>query len=192
MTMKHLALASFFALGAAAVTATAPVPRKAPEFTIVESSGKQTLLSSYKGKVIVLEFISTSCPHCQHNSVMLTKLHKELGPRGFQPLGVAFNSADNASTVANFVKQFGVDFPVGYATPDTVLSYLGFSVMDRYVYPEIVVIDRKGIIRAQSPPEGDPALQDENHLRMMIDGMLKEGATTTTTKKASAPAKKAS
>ena len=55
--------------------------------------------------------------------------------------------------------------------------YLGFSIMDRYVYPEIVVIDRKGIIRAQSPPEGDPALQDENHLRMMIDGMLKESAT---------------
>jgi peroxiredoxin len=188
--MKYFALATFLAIGAAAVTAMAPLPRKSPEFTILEPSGKQTLLSSYKGKVVVLEFISTSCPHCQHNSMMLSKLHKELGPRGFQPLGVAFNSADNAATVANFVKQFDVSFPVGYASPDTVLSYLGFSIMDRYVYPEIVVIDRKGMIRTQSPPQGDPALQDENNLRMMIDGMLKEGATTSSSK--AAPAKKAS
>ena len=187
--MKYLALATFLVVGAAAVTAMAPVPRKAPEFTIIEASGKQTLLSSYKGKVIVLEFISTSCPHCQRNSVMLTKLQKELGPKGFQPLGVAFNSADNAATVGAFVKQFEVTFPVGYASPDTVLSYLGYSIMDRYVYPEIVVIDRKGIIRAQSPPQGDPALQDENNLRMMIDGMLKESATTSAK---ATPAKKSS
>jgi protein-disulfide isomerase len=65
--MKYLALATFLAIGAAAVTAMAPLPRKSPEFTIVEPSGKQTLLSSYKGKVVVLEFISTSCPHCQQN-----------------------------------------------------------------------------------------------------------------------------
>jgi len=102
---------------------------------------------------------------------------------------VDINSADNAATVGAFVKQFEVTFPVGYASPDTVLSYLGYSIMDRYVYPEIVVIDRKGIIRAQSPPQGDPALQDENNLRMMIDGMLKESATTSAK---ATPAKKSS
>ena len=188
MNMRKIAFATLFALGSAAF-AMPPLPRKAPEFTIVEPGGKQTLLSSYRGKVIVLEFISTSCPHCQANSVMLTQLHKELGPRGFQPIGVAFNSADNATTVANFVRQFNVDFPVGYSTPETVLSYLGFSFMERYVYPEIVVIDRKGMIRAQSPPQGDAALQDADNLRNMINGLLKEGATTTAAK---APAKKAS
>ena len=36
------------------------------------------------------------------------------------------------------------------------MSFLGFSVMDRPVVPLIVVIDNKGMIRAESPPQGDP------------------------------------
>jgi len=33
--------------------------------------------------------------------------------------------------------------------------------MDRWVVPQIVVIDRKGMIRAQSPTTGDEKLQNE-------------------------------
>jgi thiol-disulfide isomerase/thioredoxin len=183
--MRFTAIFTFLALGGAAL-AIPPVPRKAPEFTIVDSSGKQTLLSSYKGKVVVLGFVATWCPHCQMFSQMLTKLHKELGPRGFQPIDVAFNPDPNpAAAVNEFVQKYGLDFPVGYSSTDTVLSYLGISLMDRYVYPEVVVIDRKGMIRAQSPPQGDPNLQSEDYLRNLIEGLLKEGAATSHAKKSS-------
>ena len=184
---KLVCFAAFFALGISALAAP-PVPRKAPELTVVEPSGKQTLLSSFKGKVVVLSFVYTTCPHCQAFSAMVTKLQRELGPRGFQPLGVAFN--DNAAVLTNgFVQQVGIGYPVGYATPDTVLSYLGFSIMDRYVVPQVVVIDRKGMIRAQSPPQGDANLQDPTFLRNLVDSLLKEGATTTTTKAPATPKK---
>lgn len=173
-------IVSFIALLALGVPAwaQAPVPRKAPDFTIVEPSGKQTLLSSYKGKVVVLEFLYTTCPHCQAAAQVFTKLYKEWGPRGFQPLGVAFN--DNASLlVKDFVQQFNVGYPVGFSTPDKVLAYLGYSLMDvRYVVPQVVVIDRKGMIRTQSPAQGDEKLQEEAPLRILIDGLLKEGAAT--------------
>jgi hypothetical protein len=36
-------------------------------------------------------------------------------------------------------------------------------------------VDRKGIIRAQSPSSGDPNLQDEKYLRNLLEGLLKEG-----------------
>lgn len=179
---------------ASAVSALAmpPVPRKAPELTIVEPSGKQTLLSSYKGKVVVIEFLYTTCPHCQAASQVITKLQKELGPRGFQAIGIAFN--DNAQMlVPGFVQQFNVGYPVGFASSDTVLGYLGFSIMDRYSVPQEVVIDRKGMIRAQSGVDGDPKLQEENSLRSVIDSLLKEGAaTSTTTKKTAVTPKKTS
>ncbi len=169
-----------------------PIPRKAPELTIVEPSGKQTLLSSYKGKVVVIEFLYTTCPHCQAASQVITKLQKELGPRGFQAIGIAFN--DNAQMlVPGFVQQFNVGYPVGFASSDTVLGYLGFSIMDRYSVPQEVVIDRKGMIRAQSGVDGDPKLQEENSLRSVIDSLLKEGAaTSTTTKKTAVTPKKTS
>lgn len=187
-------LTAFLAIGVSAADLP-PVLRKAPELTIVEPSGKSTLLSSYKGKVCVIEFLYTTCSHCQAASQVFTKLYKELGPQGFQPIGVGFN--DNAKLLVDgFVKQFQVPYPVGYTTSDTVLSYMGFSIMDRYMVPQVVLIDRKGMIRAQSPPGGDVNLQTEDSLRKLIEGLLKEGAPTsnskTGTKKASAEPKKAS
>ncbi len=176
--MRYLSIAALLAVCTSAL-AIGPVPRKTPEFTIVEPSGQQTLLSSYKGKVVVVMFMSTTCPHCQRLSQVITKIHQELGPKGFQPIGIAFNPEANPNTVAAFIKQFGVSFPIGYSAADSVLSYLGVSLMERYVYPEIVVIDRKGVIRAQSPAQGDPNLQDPAYLSNLVQSLLKEGAATT-------------
>jgi peroxiredoxin len=171
---KAVSAAVFFALTFSAMAAL-PVPRKAPELTITEPSGKQTLLSNFKGKVVVVEFLYTTCSHCQAEARMLTKLQKELGPKGFQVLGLGFN--DNAQVlVEGFIQENGVGYPVGAGSPDTVMSYLGYSVMDRYVVPQVVVIDRKGMIRAQSGVQGDPNLQDETYMRNLLQGLLKEGA----------------
>lgn len=175
--MRSAALVIVLALGSAAF-AMPPVPRKAPEFTIVEPTGKETLLTSMKGKVVLLGFVATWCEHCQQFSQMMTKIQRDLGPRGFQAMDVAFNQGVNPAMVNEFVHRFAINFPVGYASPDTVMSYLGISMAERYVYPEIVIVDRKGIIRAQSPSSGDPNLQDEKYLRNLLEALLKEGSTS--------------
>src|SRR5262249_48230061 len=46
------------------LAAAAPVPRPAPAFTFAEPAGKQTPLASLQGKVVVIEFLLTRCPHC--------------------------------------------------------------------------------------------------------------------------------
>jgi peroxiredoxin len=158
------------------MAAMPPVPRKSPEFTITEAANKQTLLSSYRGKVVVLAFVHTTCIHCQQFSAELVKLHRELGSKGFQPIDVAWNTGAE-SLVPGFIKQIGIDFPVGYSEWDPIMSYLGFSVMDRPVVPLIVVIDKKGMIRAESPPQGDPNLQDGAKLKTLIESLLAEGST---------------
>jgi thiol-disulfide isomerase/thioredoxin len=169
-------LASTFALHAAG-----PVPRPTKEFTITLPSGKQSLLSSYRGKVVMIPFMFTTCPHCQALSKVVTKLQQELGPRGFQAFGVAFNdevntpsNAANAQVTANFVSQFGVGFPVGYAPRDSVLSYLGVSDIEGWVVPQIVILDRKGVIRAQSAARGTADLQTESYLRKYLGELLDE------------------
>ena len=181
-------LASAIALVAFTVSALAipPVPRKSPEFTVTDPSGKQILLSSFKGKVVVMPLMFTTCPHCQAEARMLTKLQMEFAGRGLQVLGVAFNDEANAPVVAQFIKEFNVGFPVGYSSRASVISYLGLSVMDRWVVPQVAVIDRKGMIVAQSEATGTVDLQTESYMRTLIDKLLKEGATTTST----APAKK--
>jgi hypothetical protein len=180
--MRSIAAGGLLIAVAGVALAIPPLPRKAPELSIVEGPGKETLLSSYRGKVVVLAFVHTTCVHCQAFSGLLTRIHHELGPKGFQPIDIAWN--ENASMlVPGFIKQIGIDFPVGYSTWEPLMNFLGFSVMDRPVVPLIVVIDRKGMIRAQSPPDGDPNLQEETRLKALIESLLNEGAATKTSKR---------
>ena len=40
----------------------------APDFTLPGIDGKTYKLNEQKGKVVVLEFIATWCPHCQNDA----------------------------------------------------------------------------------------------------------------------------
>jgi len=91
--------------------------------------------------------------------------------RGVQALEVAWNEGAQ-QLVPEFVHKFEVSFPVGYSEWPPIMTYMGFSVFDRPVTPLVVVIDRKGVIRAQTPAEGDSNLQNEAKLRVLIDGLL--------------------
>src|SRR6266478_5371583 len=189
LAMRVLAATAFVALAVSAF-AGPPVPRKSPEFTITDPSGKQILLSSLKGKIVVMPFMFTTCPHCQREAQMLTKLQKEFAARGVVMLGTVFNDA-SGPLAAQFVKEFNIGFPVGWASRDSVTSYLGLSVMDRWVVPQVAILDRKGNIVAQSVATGTPELQDEAYLRNFIEKLLKEGATSGSTTSSASPAAKA-
>jgi thiol-disulfide isomerase/thioredoxin len=149
------------------------VPRRAPEFVLTFPGGQQKLLSSFKGKVVMIEFLHTTCPHCQHASQVFSKLYTEYGSRGFQPIGVAWNDMSNM-LVPDFVRDFNVNYPVAYSDRATVLNYLGFSPMMRTVVPQIIWIDRKGMIRSQTPALGDEKLLNEAYWRQEIETLLAE------------------
>jgi thiol-disulfide isomerase/thioredoxin len=119
----------------------------------------------------------TTCPHCQREAQMLTKLQQEFAGRGVVMIGTVFNDA-NAAMAAQFVKEFNIGFPVGYATRDQVISYLGLSVLDRWVVPQVAILDKKGNIVAQSAATGTPELQDETYLRNFLDKLVKDSATS--------------
>jgi peroxiredoxin len=161
-------------LFAAIALAIPPLPRKSPEFTIVEPGGKQTLLSSYRGKVVLLGFFATYCVHCQNTSKVFNSLQDAFGSEGLQAIGVAFNADADDAKVKEFHRLFAPSFPVGLSKTDTVISYLGISVMERFVYPQVVLIDRKGNIRAQSDVKGTVELQEMTGLRPQIEKLLKE------------------
>src|SRR5579864_966738 len=173
--MRFLTAAALLATAFSLQAQAPPVLRHSPEFVIKFPEGSQTLLSSLRGKVVALLFVHTTCPHCQRTSQVFTRLTQEYGPRGFAAVDVAFNTMANIY-VRDFVKDYAIGYPVGFAAPDDVLNYMGFSVMERYVVPQIVWIDRQGNIRSQTPPMGDEKLLQEGYWRNMIETLLKEPA----------------
>jgi len=156
----------------------ASLPRKSGEFTIYEPSGKQILLSSFKGKVVMIEFMFLKSVKCLDLAKTMNKLNAELGPRGFQPIAIAFpapQSDANGPLVSYMVDYFKLTYPVGYTNKDNVDAYLGRTPRELLRIPQVVLIDRAGMIRAESGGhDGNLQLEDENYLRTMIDALLKE------------------
>jgi thiol-disulfide isomerase/thioredoxin len=178
MRMKMFAASAAAAVLTVSALAMGPVPRPAPNLDFVDANGKHIMLSSYRGKVVVLQFLLTTCSHCQAFSGVLSKMQAELGPRGFQALGVAWNAMEDpkvpaAKAVSDYASKYANNvFPVGYADHGPILAVLGDSVLDRLGFPQIVVVDKNGVIRAQSEPPGTGALQDEQNLTMLVNNLL--------------------
>lgn len=181
--MRSLFVCSALAIIGITAFAAAPVPRKAPELEIVDYNGKHLLLSSYKGKVVVLQFLLTTCQHCQAFSQMLNRFQAQYGPRGFQALGAAVNEA-TPQMAREYAALYAQGFPVGPLPRETLLGFMGISVMDHFGLPQIAVIDRKGQVREQTSSDINQLqpLQEEAHIRPLIEQLLAEGPATKMTK----------
>ena len=155
----------------AAVMAAAPRP--SPAFVVHLSPGQVTP-AQYKGKVVILAMIQTTCPHCQKATQVLSGLQKEYGPRGLQVMAAAFETGVTPAVVSDFVRQYQPTFPVGYSNRTEVINYLGIGPQDQMYVPIMVFIDRKGMIRHQYLGD-DPFFQNqEKNLRETIETLLKE------------------
>jgi peroxiredoxin len=152
--------------------AAAPVPRAATELNITDPAGKHILLSQYKGKVVLIQFLLTTCPHCQAMSRMVTTLQQQYGSRGFQAVGAAVNTAD-AMLIKNYIDEQHVGFPVGAVPYDVSRVFLGAADLNHGLsFPQVVIIDRKGQIQAQSEPDGTEELQTQAYLSKFIEKLL--------------------
>ena len=156
-------------LGSAAVSE--PALRKSPELAFTLPDQGQKLISQYRGKVVALEFILTTCPHCQAASRVMTGMQERYGKQGFQALDVAVDP--NADLrIENFHKDYQVNFPVGWASIDQMMAYMGFT--ERPVVPQLVLIDRNGNIHYQTPRLGDSDSMKEEVISSRIEELLKQ------------------
>jgi peroxiredoxin len=164
---------SFFlaALCASAAFAAGTLPRKAPEFVIKLPNGSQKLLSQYRGKVVVLEFLLTTCSHCKNTSRIMSKLQAECGPRGLVSIGVAVNEGA-AFKIPAYVQETGANFLVGFSDHGPALDFLKHP--KRFMVPRIAFIDRTGVIRAERGGDGDDEFfkNEEKIMRTIIEPML--------------------
>jgi peroxiredoxin len=155
----------------------ADIPRQSPDFTVPLAGGKQVKVSDYRGKVLCLTFILTTCPHCQHTTQLLDGIYKDLNPKGFEVLEAALN--DNPD-IPSFVNQYKVPFPVGTASVLPALDFIQWPKDKRPLVPFVVFIDRKGVIRAQYTGVDESFFDDkqDQHMRDEIEKLLNEGGST--------------
>lgn len=172
-----------------AASAFSQVPRPAAPIEFVSSTGQKVSLASLKGKVVAVEFLLTHCPGCKNSAGILAKLQGEYGPRGFQVIGLAIDEGAGPK-IPQFIRETSANFPIGVYKADKAHEYLQISLMSRMMMPQVVLIDRQGMIREQhsgDDPWMAPAIEEMN-LRKAIEKLIAAQPARTPAK--AAPAKK--
>lgn len=100
---------AIFTLGACSQCDAIGTGDKAPDFSLTDINGKTVSLSSFNGKVMILDFFASWCPPCRQEVPDFIELEKSYGDKGFAMLGVALVSAGEAK---EFAGKMGINYPV--------------------------------------------------------------------------------
>jgi thiol-disulfide isomerase/thioredoxin len=78
----------------------------------VDAAGVKQLVSTSRGRVMVLNFWATWCAPCREEFPDLLKLRKTMAPRGLDLYFISIDDPrDTVSTLRAFLRRQGVDFP---------------------------------------------------------------------------------
>ncbi len=95
----------------------------APDFSLPDLTGNKLELSSYRGKIVVLDFWATWCDPCRDDIPHYVELQNKYGGQGLQIIGVSMD--DEPEPVRDFYRQFKMNYPVVMGTAQTGELYGG-------------------------------------------------------------------
>jgi thiol-disulfide isomerase/thioredoxin len=111
-------------------------------------NGRPFQLNELRGKVVLIDFWGTWCPHCMRGIANLVDLQRRYGQHGLEVVGIAYE--DDKLSLAqkiekvNFVRQRqGINYKVLLGAGDDcpVLSKL-----DVQKFPSLILVDETGHI----------------------------------------------
>jgi thiol-disulfide isomerase/thioredoxin len=93
-------------------TLTCPADAKPAnlDFTMKDSDNKDVALSSFRGKVIVLDFWATWCGPCKVEIPHFVEFQEKYGPRGLQIVGISVD--DTPDLLAPYILDMKMNYPV--------------------------------------------------------------------------------
>jgi len=123
----------------------------APDFALPQPDGPDLRLSSYRGKVVLLDFWATWCDPCREEIPHLVELQQRYGDRGLQIIGISMD--DSIEPVSPFYQQFHMNYPVVMGSAKTGELYGGVLGL-----PITFLIDRDGRIYSKHIGATDAAV----------------------------------
>ncbi len=120
--------------------------RRAPGFSLADSHFQQHDPQDYRGKVLVLDFIQTTCPICQRLTELLLQVQAKYGDKiGMMSI---VTLPDNYQTVDKFAAERKIPWPMLFESGQVMMSYLKITPVNPKVeFPHLFLIDGKGTIR---------------------------------------------
>jgi peroxiredoxin len=128
-----------------------PLNRKpAPDFVLLDASGRSVPLSSFKGKPLLLDLWATKCGGCIREIPAFIEIHHAYAHKGLAVVGISMDilyedlkgPAEAWRLVNPFVKANKVDYPILMGDDEITKRYSVNAL------PVTYLIDRRGRIAA--------------------------------------------
>ena len=116
--------------------------KKAPEFSLKDSTGKPLKLSDLKGKVVLLNFWATWCGPCKIEIPWFIEFEQKYKDKGFAVLGVSMDE-EGWKDVKPYVESKKINYRVVVGDDSTATLYGGVDSL-----PTTFILDREGKIAA--------------------------------------------
>lgn len=142
---------------------TAPhVGQRAPDFTLIDSTGSPIKLSELKGKVVLLDFWATWCGGCKVEIPWYMEFETKYAKKGLATIGVSMDD-DGWKSVKPFLQQHKINYPIVIGTQDIANEYGGLPSL-----PMTLLIDRSGKV-AESHPGMVNKEEFENKIKQLLE-----------------------
>jgi thiol-disulfide isomerase/thioredoxin len=114
------------------------------DLNLKDLAGIDQRLSSYKGRIVILNFWATWCVPCKQEMPDLAAIQNEYAALGVQVIGAAADQISDRAKLLQFIKQAKINFPIwlGATTEDLKRFGVGPGL------PATVVIGRDGKVAA--------------------------------------------
>jgi thiol-disulfide isomerase/thioredoxin len=114
------------------------------DLNLKDLAGIDQRLSSYKGRIVIVNFWATWCVPCKQEMPDLAAIQNEYAALGVQVIGAAADQIGDRAKLLQFIKQAKINFPIwlGATTEDLKRFGVGPGL------PATVVIGRDGKVAA--------------------------------------------
>jgi peroxiredoxin len=117
----------------------ANVRKSAPDFALTDANGFPIRLSSYRGRVVLLDFWATWCTGCKVEIPWYIEFQKKYARRGLTSIGVAMDE-EGWQKVKPYLHEHPINYPIVLGNPVLTKPYEIASM------PVTLLIDRAGRI----------------------------------------------
>ncbi len=100
------------------------IGKRVPAFELIDLHGAAVSSSSFEGQPTVVNFWATWCHPCKKEIPVLQELHDS---QRVQVLGIALDE-DRELTVAPFVEQWQISYPVAFGDQELFSRFGGFGI----------------------------------------------------------------